>query len=288
VTAIGPDVTAWLYAGSLVACGAAGLAGWAGWLLANRPRAPRTASILGALATVTVLAAWIARWVEAGHLPLFGTWESALSLALAVSLTASLAALSTFRTLPEAPPRLPVWAVTGPVAAGVLAHGLRYDATVYALTISERSWVVDVHAVLAWAAFGGLTLNAAFALARLLRPGRTTAIDRRLSMSLRVGFLLHSAMLASGSLYKFLLFGEVWTFDPVEILGFIAWMAYGTVLHLHLLGRWEGRRLAAWCLGLFVLLLVSYRGLVYFPAWSTYHIFDMDLRIHITGSETVP
>lgn len=288
MTGIGPDTTAWLYTGSLVACGAAGLAAWAGWLLANRPWASRTASILGALATVTVLAAWIARWVEAGHLPLFGTWESALSLALAISLTASLAASAAFRTLPETPPRLPVWAVSGPVAAGVLAHGLRYDATVYALTISERSWVVDVHAVLAWAAFGGLTLNAAFALARLLRSGRNAAIDRRLSMSLRVGFLLHSAMLASGSLYKFLLFGEVWTFDPVEILGFIAWMAYGTVLHLHLLGRWEGRRLAAWCLGLFVLLLVSYRGLVYFPAWSTYHIFDMDLRIHITGGETVP
>jgi ABC-type uncharacterized transport system permease subunit len=189
-----------------------------------------------------------------------------------------------------------VWAITGPVAAAVLAHGLRYDATAYALTISERSWVVNVHAVLAWAAFGDLTVNAALAAARLLRAGRPAeaatgteaAIDSWISASLRVGFLLDSAMLASGSLYKFLLFGEVWTFDPVEVLGLIAWLAYATVLHLHLLGRWEGRRLASWCLVVFVLLVVSYRGLVYFPAWSTYHIFDMDLRVHVTGSEPAP
>ena len=32
---------------------------------------------------------------------------------------------------------------------------------------------------------------------------------------------------------------------------------------------------------------ISYRGIVYFPAWSTYHIFDMDLRIHLTGSEEI-
>ncbi len=65
----------------------------------------------------------------------------------------------------------------------------------------------------------------------------------------------------------------------------MAWLAYGTLLHMQLLAGWEGRRLAVWCLSLFLLLIVSYRGIVYFPAWSTYHIFDMDLRIHVTGVE---
>ena len=95
-------------------------------------------------------------------------------------------------------------------------------------------------------------------------------------------------MLASGSFYKFLLFGTAWTFDPIEILGFVAWVAYGTLLHMVLFAGWDGRRLAAWCFGLFFILVVSYRGIVYFPAWSTYHIFDMDLRIHLTGDEGPP
>jgi hypothetical protein len=51
----------------------------------------------------------------------------------------------------------------------------------------------------------------------------------------------------------------------------------------HLLAQWRGRRLAAWSLGLFVLLVVSYRLVVYFPSWSTYHIFDINLREHLMG-----
>ena len=35
----------------------------------------------------------------------------------------------------------------------------------------------------------------------------------------------------------------------------------------------------------FAMLVISYRGLVYFPAWSTYHIFDIDLRIHVGPEE---
>ena len=76
---------------------------------------------------------------------------------------------------------------------------------------------------------------------------------------------------------------SAWTFDPIESLGFVAWMAYGTLLHMHLFAGWDGRRLARWSLGLFVLLVISYRGIVYFPSWATYHIFDMDLRLHIVS-----
>ena len=91
-------------------------------------------------------------------------------------------------------------------------------------------------------------------------------------------------MMASGSFYKFLLFGRAWSFDPIETLGLVAWVAYGGLLHMHVFAGWEGRRLAAWSFALFVILVVSYRGIVYFPSWSTYHIFDMDLRMHLDGS----
>ena len=54
---------------------------------------------------------------------------------------------------------------------------------------------------------------------------------------------------------------------------------------MHLFAGWNGRRLAGWCVFTFVILIVSYRGIVYFPSWATYHIFDMDLRMHVTGKE---
>lgn len=267
-----------LYPWAIGLSAAAAAAGWAGWLAPGRRALRRFGDSLGWAAFAAVAAAWSGRWLEAGHLPLFGTWESALSLALAILASALL--------WPRAA-RLPLYPVAAAVAAAILLHGAAYDDTPYALTISERSWVVDVHAVIAWAAFGALTANAGFALHRLVR--RVEAADSRaLEVSLSAGFLLHSAMLASGSFYKFLLFGRVWSFDPIETLGLVAWMAYGTLLHLHLLAGWEGRRLAAWCVALFALLVVSYRAIVYFPAWSTYHVFDMDLRIHVTGTEGPP
>jgi len=265
---------------SLVVLGAAASGvGLAAWFLPRVRPMRLLGDALGPACLACSLAAWLLRWGHAGHLPLFGTFESSLSLAAAVMLVAL---LIRFRVREE----LAVWPVACLITAALVAHGLGFDRTAFALTISERSWVVDVHAAIAWLAFGTLAANAGFGLRRLLRRGgESPTDDRMLNFTLSSGFILHSAMLASGSLYKFLLFGRAWSFDPVETLGFAAWLAYGTLLHLHLLGGWRGRRLARWCLGLFVLLVVSYRGIVYFPAWSTYHIFDMDLRIHLTGSE---
>jgi ABC-type transport system involved in cytochrome c biogenesis permease subunit len=251
------------------------------WLRAASRNPSRVADVLGLLCLVLALSTWIVRWVMAGHLPLFGTYESSLSLAVAVLLGGALARLRDYAAVG-------IWPVACGATALLVGHGLRYDSTLYALTISERSWIVDVHAFLAWAAFGGLLVNAGFALRRLIgRSADDARLDRLLAFSLSLGFLLHSGMLISGSFYKFLLFGRAWSFDPIETLGFLAWIAYGTLLHLHLFAGWEGRRLAGWCVGVFVLLLISYRGIVYFPAWSTYHIFDMDMRMHLTGSETI-
>jgi ABC-type transport system involved in cytochrome c biogenesis permease subunit len=263
-------------------CAAASLLGFSSWAVPRSRVLVRAADVAGLACLGGAVAVWIARWRIAGHVPLFGTYESAQSLAVAVLGAALLARLA---MRDESAP----WPLACGTAALLLGHGLRFDPTAYALTISERSWVVDVHAVLAWSAFAALTLNVAMALLCLRARGAVShRRERRLAFTLSLGFVLHSAMMASGSLYKFLLFGKLWSFDPVETLGFVAWVGYGTLLHMHLFARWSGKRLARWCLGLFVLLIVSYRGIVYFPSWSTYHIFDMDLRMHLTGTETIP
>ncbi len=268
--------------GGLVATSLAGLISWSG----RSPRwIARSLDFLGPLCLLAVGVVWSLRLRAAGHLPLFGTFESSLSLALAVLTVAAIFRLRSTRSTA-------IWPVTTGIAAILLAHGFRYDPTIFALTISERSWVVDVHAIVAWLAFGVLTANAGFAVYLLARrriesasSTSTRPVEELLSSSLSLGFLLHTGMMVSGSFYKFLLFGVAWSFDPIETLGLVAWIAYGTLLHLQLMATWAPRRLAGWCVAVFVLLIISYRGIVYFPAWSTYHIFDMDLRIHLTGTE---
>jgi ABC-type transport system involved in cytochrome c biogenesis permease subunit len=244
----------WLAAG----CALAGLVGLAGWRRPARSGLARLHELLSLACLTIALVTWVARWVVAGHLPLFGTFESSLSLSFAALLGALLIRFRTGSTVP--------WTAAALGAAALLLHGRA-----------------------AWAAFAALLANAGFALHRLVardvRPGPS---NRRLSRSLSVGFLLHSAMLVSGSVYEFMLFGGAWSFDPVETLGLLTWLAYGTLLHLHLFAGWEGRRLAGWCLALFAMLSVSYRCIVYFPAWSTYHVFDLDRRVHVMGSGEPP
>jgi len=272
------DLSLMLAVWLIPACALAGVLGIISWFRHASSRLRPVGEVTGLACLLIGMAAWTARWSEAGHLPLFGTYESSLSLALAVLLGAL---ILWFRSRGTGL----AWPVACLVAAAVVAHGSLFDRTPYALTISERSWVVDVHALLAWAAFGALAVNAALAVFRLMRRDDAKRVDRWLVVSLGIGFTAHSAMLASGSIYKFLLFGTAWSFDPIEILGMVAWLSYGTLLHMHVFAGWSGRRLALWCLALFVLLTVTYRGIVYFPSWSTYHIFDMDQRIHVTGPE---
>lgn len=243
------------------------------------PQARRLERIAGhfAIAWGAVLVlVWILRFRNAGHLPIFGTYESALSLAVAVVVVAFFWEFRGRR-------RIIISSLATLVAAALLAQGRRFDPTPYALTISERSWVVDVHAIVAWFAFGVLAVNNFAALRLVLgRSHKDPLLEYWLVVSLQIGFLLHTGMLVSGSIYKFLLFGTAWSFDPIETFGVVVWLTYGTLLHLHLFAGWRGRRLAKWCLGAFLLLVVSYRCIIYFPPRSTYHILDMDRRIHVT------
>jgi ABC-type uncharacterized transport system permease subunit len=264
-----------LFTGLIFACTGASVTGFVSWASKDAKWLRRIAEWLGVGCFVLALVTWLLRWRLAGHLPIFGTYESALSLAVA-TLAAAVVARRTRG----------VWPVACAVAAALLAHGNLYDDTPFPLTISERSWIVEIHAILAWGAFGCLTTNAGAAVTRLLTGKVSEGADRLLSLTLSIGFVLHSAMLATGSFYKFLLFGQAWSFDPIETLGFVAWVSYGTLLHLHLMASWEGDRLARWCLLVFAVLVISYRFIVYFPAWSTYHIFDMDLRLHIDPSQS--
>ncbi len=241
----------------------------------RKPKAFLSRAALAAVPAGVATSAWLARASAAGHLPLFGTYESALSLATFVLVTS-------FLWESRGRFRVGTTAASSLLAAVVLGHGLLFFGPVSDLTISERSWVVDLHALVAWAAFAILTTSAALALRdlRSQRPPSDPAWGQ-LPRGLQLGFALHTAMIATGSLYKFLLFGKTWSFDPIESFALITWLAYGALLHMHLLGRWRRERLARWSLGVFFLLLASYRLITYFPPWSTYHIFDVQRRIHV-------
>jgi ABC-type transport system involved in cytochrome c biogenesis permease subunit len=271
----------WLVQLLVAACFATSALGLLAWRRGASRRLLRVADLLGFSVLVATSVAWILRALAAGRLPTFGNYESSLSLAVFV-----LAAGAAARWI--RPSLGATWTVVGAAAGAAMLHGLAFDPAIRALTISERSWIVDLHALLSWAACGVLAVNAGLGLRFGFGKPPGPAGESGLSWSLRAGFLLHSAMLASGSLYEFLLFGKAWTFDPIETMALSCWMAYGGLLHAHLLAGWHGRRLARWCLGLFLFLVLSYRAVLYFPPGSSFHVFDIDRRIHVVGSDAEP
>ena len=65
-------------------CAASGAFGLSGWVAGRDARYERVGGWLGLLCFLLAALIWVARWSVAGHMPLFGTYESGLSLALAV------------------------------------------------------------------------------------------------------------------------------------------------------------------------------------------------------------
>lgn len=219
--------------------------------------------------SVTLAITWGLRTATAGHMPQSGMYESALSLALATVVVAVIWEIRhKGRTI--------ITPLAVLIGSALLSHGERFDPTASALFLSENSWVVDVHGVIAWLAFGVLALSNFLALRIVLGRTEGDDLERPLVKALQLGFLLLTGMIVSGSAYRFILTGTLWSFDPVESMALVVWMAYATLLSMHFFVGWKGKRLAGWTLGLFVLLAISFRTLVYFPPGSTYHNFEQD------------
>ncbi|HPR63310.1 MAG TPA: hypothetical protein PK014_03740 [Thermoanaerobaculia bacterium] len=221
---------------------------------------------LGRATAVMILALWAIRWWIAGHLPMFGAYESALSLCAfggAILLVMDYYA------------RRPYLAVFPPVAAVLLFHGSRYSSNLWALTISERGFWVHIHALAAFVTFGVALVVLADAVMLLSRR------EFPLRRDLLALFCMDSLMIISGSFYRFLLFGKAWSFDPIESMNLAVWLALATLIHMGTFRQWSSRKMALWALFVLVLLVLAYRLILIFPAWSSYHILDIDLRMHI-------
>lgn len=233
------------------------------------------------------------RWYGIGHPPVFGTYEATLAGSWFLLLYTAFSYRSIhgyFRLLVL---------TTVPLAVLLLLYGLTFNTERIPLTISERSLWVDFHALFSWLAFGSYTAAACLAGIYLLavmgqwswasgkqdqKPGtwnlEPEILDDLVFRYINIGFINHMIMFALGSYYSSILFGTWWQWDPVNSTSFITWLAYGLAIHMRLFYGWNGRQGANLAIVAFLTAIVSYWGLIYFPAGSTYHIFDIELKAH--------
>ncbi|TLM80537.1 MAG: hypothetical protein FDZ70_00320, partial [Actinobacteria bacterium] len=128
------------------------------------PRSAERADALLYVATGLLTASIAVRWLVTGHPPIFGTFENGMASSWFVC-AAVIAARGGRWGVPEGLRRLFL-----PWAPALLAYGSFFQSEPLPLTISERSLIIDLHALLAWAAFTVLLAGSTAGIAMLV-PG---------------------------------------------------------------------------------------------------------------------
>lgn len=229
------------------------------------------------------------RWYGIGHPPIFGTYEAALAASWFLALFVTFSYRSIYG-------HFGLMVCTAlPISICTLAYGFFFNTEPIPLTISEKSLWVDFHALFSWLAFAPFTL--AFCLSGFyiwkqrdggtLNPalshedrGKFEIIDELAFRYINFGFIMHTIMFALGCYYSSILYGTWWQWDPAESTSVITWLSVALYIHMRLFYNWKERRAAWLFVAIFATVIFSYWGLIYMPAGSSFHVFDIDLKSH--------
>ena len=245
------------------------------------------------------LASALIRWVGIGHPPIFGTYEAALQGSWFIALYVAFSYRSVhghFRAV----------ALTAiPMTVLIILYGLSFNTDRIPLTISEKSLWVDFHALFSWLAYAPFTLAFCLSLSYLWRERnvekitdeaadttfsreeveatripQSEIVDELSFRYINFGFINHTIMFALGCYYSSILYGTWWQWDPAESTSLITWLSVALYIHMRLFYNWRGKRAAWLFVVIFLVVIFSYWGLLYLPAGSTFHVFDLELKAH--------
>lgn len=228
-----------------------------------RPRAVRWGLAGAALGLVPHAVAIGLRWAAVGHGPYMLRYE-VLSSNAWVAIAVLLFVLW----------RRPDWSalavVVMPLAILAVAVGLFSNPESRELPPTLRSiWLVFhiTFAKISAAAFL-LSLGAAVLLLLRERPPRarwlerlpaTAALDALVVRSVGFGVIFWTVTIAAGAIWGNQSWGRYWGWDPIETWALVAWLAYGSFLHLRFFFK-LGPRATAWlsiaCFAVFILALL--------------------------------
>lgn len=222
-------------------------------------------------------AAILARYAAVGNLPVAGDYENGLGGAWIVVLFTLYVSIR-HRALRG------VGVATLPFALLMLGYGVMRDPQLVPMTASVKSFWLYVHVFFAWLAFGAFSIAAGLGVVYILKekdPGRDfyrklpdfPRLDELMFKYVIFGFITDAVMIASGAIWARDLWGNYWSWDPVETWSLVTWLIYGLAIHLRLTMGWKGRKMA-W-LVIFALLgmIITYFGINFFVETSL-HFFE--------------
>lgn len=205
------------------------------------------------------------RWIITGHPPVYGVYEQVLINSLAI--------LIVFLILCRRYPNMNIFGVgVGAIALFMLGHGIMSGVQKGELAAPYKSNWLWVHVGFGQLAYGSFIISSVIAVGYLLKDRavnlerhnrgifsklpKLSTMDELILKFVALGFVGHTGMIISGSIWASSLWGSYWSWEPLQTWSLIAWLIYGVFLHLRITLGWKGRR-AAW-MALFALVSIMF------------------------------
>lgn len=235
-------------------------------IVSNRPRATRAAVIVVCLAMLAHTVGLAAHVIQVERIPVATRYENVFAGAWAVMVGALLVYWRR-RNL------ILLLALGATFALLMLGYATlhRPGRTPGLPAIFDNPWMY-VHIFFAWLAYANYVIAATLSILYLLpssgedkrglrsRLPEPEVLEDLTFRSIAYGFITHAVMVASGSIWARDLWGDYWSWDPVETWSLISWLVYGLWIHLRLTLRWRGRRMAWLALAALVTVIIAFWG----------------------------
>jgi len=235
------------------------------------------AGYLVGVAFILHTAGILARYAAIGNLPVASDYETGLGGSWVV-VAFTLYVLLRHKSLRA------VGVGTIPFSLLLLGFGLMREPVLVPMTASVRSFWLYIHVFFAWLAFGAYAVAAGLGIIYLLKEKHPDKefyakfpdfpkLDDLMFKYVVFGFVTDAVMIASGAIWAKDLWGNYWSWDPVETWSLVTWLIYGLAIHLRLTMGWKGRKMARLVIFAISGMVITYFGINFFVKTSL-HFFQ--------------
>lgn len=238
-----------------------GAALFANAVIFDRPLRQKWALWATAVGLVPHGTAIVLRWIASGHGPYMLKYE-----VLSSNTWIALALLCAFLL------RRPKWGalalVVLPLSILMIAFGLFANPEIQQLPPTLRSIWLVFHITFAKLSAAAFLMSVGSSVVLLIKGrGRhggwlekvpdAAALDAYTVRFIGFGFLFWTVTIIAGSIWAHQSWGRYWGWDVIETWSLIAWLSYGTFLHVRLFYKIRGAGVAWWAIGCFLVFILT-------------------------------
>lgn len=226
----------------------------------------------------------IARYLAQGHLPWSGDYEWALMGGWFI------VAGTLFVGWRNKELR---WLAAGtvPLVVVMMGFGVMRNPHLAPMAASLKTGWLYIHVYFAWLTFGAYALAMAAGVLYLVKEKSEKSggaagnpalaqfpslarLDELVFRYIVFGFITDSLMLVAGSIWAKDLWGNYWSWDPVETWSLVSYMVYGIAIHLRVTMDWKGAKLAKFAIFALSTVIIAFFGVTWVVN-SSLHFFNV-------------